>query len=192
MIVWRSVGIGMIHIPKTAGTSLCDYLNTQFGPYENLAGHYHGRLSEVAVDIGECSIFAVVREPVARARSFYKWFNLDHSAEDLAKYPEKRIAQELSFQAWLEAWFLPDCPCQSDFFLLDEVLPDNVCLLRFEHLLVDMAAFLDEHLLPFFPERLPHHYPTDGDRLEVSSQLRELIYNKEGWLRDEGIYECPA
>lgn len=62
--------VGFIHIPKTGGTSVQNWLNHVYGR-DNCKHFPHHRLSEISKEFLKDTIFTVVRNPYDRALSIY-------------------------------------------------------------------------------------------------------------------------
>jgi hypothetical protein len=177
MYIFENERLMYIHVPKTAGTSLKTQLRALFG--EPVKIGIHSKLSDVGLDT-RYRIFTSVRDPIDRAKSYYRWFK--QNQEDVKKYPHKKLAVELDFNEWMKEWFLPEAVPQSDYFLIDGELPTNVKIVRFESLSKDVEEL-------FGIKDLPHIYKTKKEEnLYLDEETEKELMKKEHWLYENKYY----
>lgn len=105
---YRRAGIVFVHIPKAAGTSVCDSL------YGGRVGHF--TLSELRRPQGRSALpsgieglpsFSVVRDPLERLHSSYRYARDGGGTEGgISPDPAYRSASFRSFSAFLEEWLV--------------------------------------------------------------------------------------
>jgi len=122
--------ITFIHNPKTGGTSIGDWLDTNF---KTIRGRKHGHHLEVKEFFPRTTFtFGVVRNPWERLASWYKFSNITN--ETFSQWLFNRVNvqhnQGLTFNpqvSWTQQWYTLATP-QADWF------DEETHILRFENL----------------------------------------------------------
>lgn len=153
-----------IHNPKTAGTSISQWLDANFKTVE---GKKHGHIVEVNTYFPNTTYtFGVVRNPWERLASWYLFAN--HGNQNFKDWLLKRVtknASNLSFQPfllWARAWYSLDTP-QHDWF------GTYTKILRFENLQEDFTQIQD---------KLDCHIPLPTTNKNVEYNYKDL-YTQE-------------
>ena len=181
MPIYHKQKLIFIHVPKTAGTSIRTLLDQSFGPGERIRQEAHGTYADCH-HIGY-KAFCCVRDPITRARSHYDWFRTN---KDYENFPHKKLANELNYNDWLLEWFIPHARAQSEFFIIDGKLPENVTILKQENLKRDLEDYFGAEI---DVGKLPHIYKTpNGNPFDCEKETSSLIVLKERWLYQNDYY----
>lgn len=122
--------VAFIHNPKTAGTSITEWLDFNF---KTVKGRKHGNYKDVEEFFPKTVFtFGVVRNPWERLASWYAFSNRNENFQDwLQTRLSMRNSMGMSFRPninWSNNWYYIGTP-QADW------LGDNInCVLRFENL----------------------------------------------------------
>lgn len=114
--------VTFIHNPKTAGTSIVQWLDENF---KTIAGRKHGNAAEMAKFFPDTQFsFGVVRNPWSRLVSWYKFAG--HGSGSFERWFLDRLNthQTLGFQSnlmWARQWYRLTTP-QCDWFAEDTVI----------------------------------------------------------------------
>lgn len=166
----KSTGILFVHIPKTGGSSITQWLLERGGAYSD--GYTHTALQHTRHDLSSVWSFCVVRNPWDRMVSTYHY--------------AKRITggdQYMSFHEWLKTginyrrhWYSVSTP------QLDWIKVRPTMIMRFENLAHDFSKvqerFNDYEPLPFVntTEHLPYqNYYDDWSRQLVQNLFQADI-----------------
>lgn len=193
------------HVPKCGGTSIENYLQDRFGPIafldrdfsrRNAARHW-SRTSPQHIDWESLerlfprsffdAVFAVVRHPVARVVSAYKF----------QQAVERSVSTEVPFAEWLhkqaQAW-------RRDPFVVDnhirpqaDFVPADCDIFHLEHGLDAIIPYLDRLAgVVAGPRRTSHVRPGDRSNTERSATIAigpaELALIDEIYARDFGRF----
>lgn len=180
MRLWTENNLAFIHIPKTGGTTIRSYLTVELGAplyaHQGTVGHTY--LRNCPVDLDGYNIFCCVRDPIARAMSYYRWFR---ASSDYVEYPDKKLALKYSFHDWLDVWFFPHCPPQHEYVTVDSQIDPRVKVLRKESLQEDLFTFLIECKVETKAVSLPRLNCTDGHKYQIDTKTKNKILSKEHW-----------
>lgn len=195
-----------IHVPKTGGMSLTEYLlenlpgekivtapaghTEQLPQVRVVVGKRHETLAEAVAVMRELGraldsvqrIIAVVRNPYAIEVSYYHYLRLGHPWDRGAL---QDIAMSDDFDRFVQFVPYPSAgggvPIET-WYTLDGQMPEQMCILRLEHIRPDLARALDG--IVDVPEQLPVTNATQhGDwRDYVNEQNEPIIFRKYEWL----------
>lgn len=206
-----SASLLFVHNPKTAGTSLLSFLSDRLsGPVYRAGvrelGTHHPHLSQAKEyarriagfsDLGTQSrIIAVVREPLDRERSMYLYYRnvLSTSVALEADLPDPEMqravfqAAALSFSEWLDwqAGEFGHCDIWQSrrYYQTDDgEYPDQLVVLRFEHLEADLSLLMTR--LELSPLGLPklNTMERGNTDLGVREDQVEFVARSYAWMR---------
>jgi hypothetical protein len=187
MPIFEEQKLYFIHIPKTAGTSIRTFLSEQLGNVKVVNPVGHSKLSEVE-NFKDYRCFCIIREPIARAKSYYRWFRFNQ--EDAESFPFKKLALKLNFEDWINEWFLDNAEAQHEFFTLNDKVPNNVKVIKFENLMFELDHYLKyELLLKIDINGFPNKFGSPKDiNCDCSEKTIQKIKEKEKWLYENRYY----
>jgi len=196
MIVIDKHKVAYLHINKTAGTSIKQYLTDLVGKGNvKRMGPTHGPLSSCPRVLGnrfnEYTILVSIRNPLARLMSIYL-FRRTRFAEG-----DKSRTTKAAYDKPLKQWFM-DVVRKSqrltdlsitDSVLLDGELPANVQIIAAETINRDMSRFCADVLGIETNKRLPHLNKTNYGREYYTKyfddELTQAVYEWDQWVIDE-------
>ena len=209
-MIWNE-SILFIHAPKTAGmsmtTMLRDYLKGAIsltGPYEAssvqgeieyIPGKRHETLHDAATFFGGRhirlehfeQIFVVMRSPYELELSRFAYLQKNLSW-DRGKAQE--IALEGDFRQYLATapFFGMNPPRLDLYYHIDGRIPDNLVILRYEKLAVEIERHIASYLESGY--QVPHenkskHAPVGQ---VYDAELEALCYQRHKWFFDNGFY----
>jgi hypothetical protein len=199
--------LAFLHIPKTGGTSVRDFLIQCYsagklaGKRERIKINHgrHDRLEEIKtamdLDIFESlTILTTIRNPYATVSSLY-FFSREMIQKQgpFAIMTELNIVMEVGFPEFVE-WFEHGWPSVFDWLNVDGDVPENVELLRLETLEEDLEQVMNDELgLGIDTSKIPVLHKTGAGEnylkhFDNQEKLFEIIKRKEHWLFDRGFY----
>ena len=209
-MIWNE-SILFIHAPKTAGMSMTTMLRDHLkgaisftGPHEAssaqggieyISGKRHETLHDAATFFGERhilleqfeQIFVVMRSPYELELSRFAYLQKDLPWD---RGKAQQIALEGDFRQYLATapFFGMNPPRLDLYYHIDGHIPDNLVILRYEQLAVE----IERHIAPYLDSgyRVPHenkskHAPV-GQVYDV--ELEALCYQRHRWFFDNGFY----
>ena len=196
MIIIDKFELAYLHINKTAGTSIKQFLEDLSGPGQmKQMGPTHGPLAPTLRFMGQrfydYRILVSIRNPRSRLMSIYLYRKTRFkNGED---GPATRAAYELPFKQWfLEV--VRDSNRLTDLSITDSVLvggdlPKNVHIVAVETLEKDLTRFCRDILGIKTNIQIPHLNKTVFDRdiytKYFDDELNEAVYKWDEWLIDE-------
>jgi len=181
MPIYHDQKLIFIHIPKTAGTSIRNLLDNTFGKADIIEADGHDLLKDVYRP--DYKVLCVIRNPIKRVRSFYDWFRTNR---DYSNYPFKELALKYTYDEWINKWWLPEAKEQSKYILVDNKLPDNVTIIKHEHLISGLNNFFAGKI---DIGKLSHMYKTGRKNpYGCKGHTIDLIRKKEHWLYENKYY----
>jgi hypothetical protein len=196
MIIIDKFELAYLHINKTAGTSIRQFL-------ENLAGRgqlkqmgpTHGPLAPTIRFMGQrfydYKILVSIRNPRARLISIYLFRKTRFANGDDS--PATRAAYELPFKQWFID-VVKDSDRLTDLSITDSVLvggdlPENVHIVAVETLDKDMHKFCKDVLGIKYGIEIPHlnktNFVRDHYTKYFDKELNEAVYEWDQWVIDE-------
>ena len=166
-----------IHIPKTAGTSVMTMLDRQLN--EERIGGVHNTYKQWTKFINkETNVFTIIRNPWDRVVSNYHW--IQSGGPDPNKYPLVKMALGKTFEEYVDVYCKYD-KAQYDFLAGGE---DRIHLIRFEHLLPDLARYFHSINLKIKTDEMPHIYKTNHKHWQeyYNEETYNKIKEKDHWL----------
>lgn len=184
MSIYKDKELLFIHIPKNAGTSISFLLNKSFNVKEQPDAHK--RLEEYN-DIDNYYVFTVLRDPIDRAMSHYRWFR---ESSDYRQFPHKKIAVNHTFEDWLNIWYIPKAKTQFQFISKGDKFLDYVTLLSYENINYELDYYLNTFLnLSIDVNSIGNNKKTDKtNKLEILKPTLKKLMDKEHWLYDNNYY----
>lgn len=170
-------GYYFVHIPKNAGTSICKYLFN-----DNQIGHiiikqYNPKIHD--------KTFAVVRCPVDRLISCYKYFKMKksywHNSKNASKHVLYNFCNNHTFEEFVNSVCSKKIDCVHLYsqvsFLKNKEGKIVSNLIRFDNLNEDLSKLFKREI------NIPTVNPSIGNDIEISPEIREKIINyyKEDW-----------
>ena len=175
---WRSKGIIFIHVPKAAGVSVSKAL------YGRPLGHFYASAIQRLLPrlFDECFTFAVVRHPVDRLYSAYRFSTSGGTAEmGMAKSDIYRQVEFASFETFVENWLV-----HQDLRKVDGVFrPQYMYLCEDKKIIVDRWYKLEnmQEMVDDLSARMGsaiqigHHNQTDTkSHLDMSEKTLNIIH----------------
>ncbi len=209
-MIWNE-SILFIHAPKTAGMSMTTMLSAHLkgtvcvtGPYEALSesgrleyipGKRHETLLDAVSFFQERNIqleqfekiFVVMRNPYELELSRFAYLQ-KNLAQDRGKAQD--IALEGDFRQYLaNAPFFGKNPPRLDlYYHVDGVIPDNLAILRYEHLAQDIA----DHIAPYLEGHYEIPYENQSAHASIEdvydAELEALCHERHKWFFEAGFY----
>lgn len=195
MLVIDKYKVAYLHINKTAGTSIKDYLKVLVGS-ENTRqmGPVHSPLYANMRFMGdrfyEYKVLVSLRSPFARLLSIYLFRKSKFEAgQDIPAY---RITYEMPFKEWAKETIfnsnrLTDLSI-SDSILIGGKLPENVYTIAVESLEKDLPGFCENVLNIKTFNKIPHDNRTDIikdiHRKYFDDELMQMVYKWDKWVID--------
>lgn len=176
--VYRNKNFIFIHIPKTAGKSVCQLIGVSGARHLTLS-QYETHLNRATLE--RFFIFTIVRHPLDRLESAWNYMHSggNHSKEDLdfrkrwiqpCKTFDNFIIQALEAK---EVASLGKFRPQVDFLKWqDGTLASNITICHFESLELDLSK-LPKHIL--VSDTLPHVNASKRSVNNISDTARELV-----------------
>lgn len=187
------------HIPKTGGTSFAAFLKKELFKYNGHKKHkvinlenYHEPLANKIKAVGEeafynSTVIAIVRNPYDVVVSLYFWYKRKYKEKhsDLKTYPHVKKIAKMSFDDYID-WYVENYSNFKEYLLVDDKLPDNVRLLRLEHLEEDAKKLLIDELGIDIKVKIPVFEGTTSKHKEAlyyfNDSTLEKINNKFDWM----------
>jgi hypothetical protein len=195
VLVLDKAKIAYLHINKTAGTSIRNYLTTLAGPRNvNQMGPTHGPLEANQRLMGprfhDHKILVSIRNPFARVFSIYLFRKSRYLNGDKSK------TTEAAYMHRLKPWFmnvvrrskrLTDLSITSSV-LVDGEFMDNIYIVAVETLNKDMNRFCREVMGLKSPPRPPHlnktNYGVHHYTHYFDDELKQAVYEWDKWVID--------
>jgi hypothetical protein len=202
-----------IHVPKTGGMSVSDYLLSILGPpiYQvrpphgevargsgvvEILGNRHLGLSEAARVVSEHGfeirrfplILVVIRNPYSLEVSRYAYLQTGHPW-DAGRNQELALTSNFETFAIHSDVHEGSAPLES-YFQLDGAIPPNMRIIRFENLAAGIRNVLKDIGMKSDLD-LPHHNQSlHGDfRSYYTVAAEESVYRRYKWVFDNSFYE---
>jgi len=138
-------------------------------------------------------VVVVIRHPYTLEFSFYNHLK----KKDIIKRRQEKSGKLLqlasgNFNDFIEkaGFHRPNHP-QEAYFLVDNKIPANVELVRFEQLSTDFPKAVAEFISNDASPEFPHANRTDYNlslNAALTEEIRELIYQKHKFMFDSGLY----
>jgi len=144
-------------------------------------------------------ILVVIRHPFTLEFSFYKHLRKARVRERRRlTQPELLVLADGNFRDFVEhaPFHRADHP-QEAFFLIDEKIPPNVQLIRFENLAAEFLEAVRPYVRDGVDLTMPHINRTDYDEDLaglLTEEVKELLRRKHRYMFDSGLYsmELPT
>ncbi len=205
-----------IHIGKTGGISITDYLcNTLQGPIISATnsrlgndkifgneiiteGHRHFTLEESLVHLKKYNItydsleviFAVIRNPYDYEVSLWNHYIKRYRRGNLKESKRVKAVQSKSFDFFVKQNFLhrPEVKIK-DYLTLSGKVPDKMNIILFENMSSEIQKIISPYQLKKAP--FPHKNKSiiKKNPLILTKDQKELIYKKNKWVFDNQFYQ---
>lgn len=201
MKIYLNSNVVFVHIPKTAGGSICELLDDQLEPRLVPEGQAHGYLKDNKKYINPTTkIFTSIRNPYDAAVSMYCSHRSTNVMDILGKDSEFNRsliapAQNLDFDSWLVDYYEQNRPPYSWYLLVNDKLPEGLRVIKYENLIEDLDRVLNKEFnLNINLNSLPHVHKSERDNknyLEFFKNRRSIehINRKYAWTFNMGFYE---
>jgi hypothetical protein len=193
MLILDKHRVAYLHINKTAGTTLRDYLSRVAGP-GNQMGPTHGPLEANQRLLGprfnDYTVLVSIRNPMARLFSMYLFRKSRYLSGEVI--PPTEAAYKLKIKDWffkiiLNSKRLTDLSI-SDSILVDGEFMPNTYVVAVETLGKDMNKFCRERLGIPNPEPLPYlnktNYGKEHYTKHFDDHFKEAVYKWDRWVID--------
>lgn len=201
MKYYQTHNIAFIHIPKTAGGSIATLLRNKLGAPIIFDNEAHCTLDRVISRLNtDTKIFTSLRNPYDAAVSLYcshrsaNVFDILDSKDDWAQ-ALVAPARTLSFDQWLEQFYIKNRPPYKKYLLVNGVLDARIKFVKYENLFEDLNFVLNDcYKLNIDVNTIPHVHKserTDESYLTYYTKRSsiEIINNKYKWTFDMGFYK---
>jgi hypothetical protein len=202
-----------IHVPKTGGMSVTNYLLSTISPpvYEvrpdhggdarrggviEITGNRHLGLTEAGrvvaehgFEIGKFSlILAVIRNPYSLEVSRYSYLQTGHPWD---AGPNQELALTSSFETFaVHSGVHAGATSPENYYQLDGAIPKNMRIVRFENLAAGIRSVLEEIGMSSDLDFPHHNQSLHGDyRSYYSAAAEEAVYRRYKWVFDNHFYE---
>ena len=137
-------------------------------------------------------VIAVIRHPYTIEYSFYKHLQKPKARAKRSKNASLLELADGDFGTFIEkAGFHRHGTAQHDFFCVDNKIPDNLELVRFENLSEDFPRSVCDFVKKDIEYEFPHVNRTNyqsNDKKELSDKYKKMIYLKHKYMFDSGLY----
>jgi hypothetical protein len=181
MNVYMNHKLAFIHIPKTAGMSITNFLGRQLKYHHVGNDKLHTTLNELPQDeIDRLTFFFVLRNPFERVLSYFMWLYQPAENEDKCKLFNE-------FNRWTKTHFKDQEESYEDFLTRNGkwILPEDTHVIDFNNLIEDLDTLFNKVLeLNLNMDEFPHHHKTKHgywiDYYDEDSY--KIILKKERWF----------
>jgi hypothetical protein len=137
-------------------------------------------------------IVAVVRHPFSLEFSYYNHLKKPAVRKLRSKNTDLVKLADGSFESFIKesGYHRPNHP-QEAFFLLNNEMPDNLELIKFEQIQTNFPASVENFLSPDASYSFPARNKTDyKEQLRdfLSDEVKEQLYQKHRYMFDSGLY----
>jgi hypothetical protein len=195
MLMIDDYKVAYLHINKTAGTSIKEYLIELTKPSHYVQiGATHSPLESTARYMGkrfnDYTILTSVRNPFARLLSIYLYRRRRYKNGERSETTAQ--AHKLPFKKWFtnvvaKSSRFTDLSISSSI-LIDGQQPDNVYIITLESLNKDMAKFVKDVMGIDTKKKVPHVNRTDlikgHYKKYYDKEMIDLVYEWDQWVID--------
>ncbi len=210
-MIWNDK-ILFLHTPKTAGMSLMEVLLKKLpgevvvtGPYgqkqkrEGNIKYLQGKRHETMCDAESTliyfnksiadfdAIFSVMRNPYDLELSRYSYLRKKNT-------PDRGLARDIAlaqdFKGYLSSapFFGMYPPRLHFYFSINNLIPENLVVLKYENLVNDIDNYLSPYLTDFTGLPRVNVSKHRDYREEYDAEMEELCFNRHRWFFEKGFY----
>lgn len=184
MFLYNKYKVGFLHIPKTAGLSLDEYLKNVIGSPEKGFGRHNCLDNTYTLIPKDYKIISVIRNPYDRLVSNYEFWKTCYDKNNIHFAHEAAFTR--TYKEWVIEWLVNTDFSQAQptkyFMTVDGKVPDNVVVLRFENIEQEINDLI-KSLGIETDEKFPHNNKTKHKdyNLYYDDELRQVVYDWEKW-----------
>jgi len=163
MLYSENLDLAFVHIAKTGGVSFRAFLQETFpdmrdlpeleGPHHTVTELFE-TLQKRGRDPLKTRIVTLIRHPFAQVVSQYTYWKSDLISELEGNLPHVIDARRMTFPEFVDAWVIEDQ--YATMLLIDNKLPENVNIIRLEHLQGDTERVFNRELGLNIEVCIPH------------------------------------
>lgn len=198
MHLYREHRFAFYHIPKTAGATLKAVIRNLFNydpelhRFEHPEKHDELKVKKEmlgSVFFDKIQMVTSVRNPLATALSLYFWVCRTKGDEEMIAHQESlnpgiTIAHKLTFEEFINEWYLDNWNSYKDWILIDDKFPYNLNVIRQEFLVTEFYNVMRKLGFSLTTIRFPFINKTEHRKVThyYTPELRNKILDFDNWV----------